>query len=102
MSLETTWNQHILADEHVRLELTRPEHSAALQTACAAGALWQLWYTGVPGPENMEAEIARRLGLYAAQSMVPLTIKQRTDNGLVPVGMTSFMNIFKSADYQLV
>ena len=102
MSLEATWSQHILADEHVRLELTRPEHSAALQTACADGELWQLWYTGVPRPENMEAEIARRLGLYAAQSMVPLTIKQRTDNGLVPVGMTSFMNIVKTADYQRV
>ncbi len=102
MSLETTWDQHTLADESVRLERTRPQHSAALQVACADGELWNLWYTGVPRPEQMDAEIERRLGLYAAQSMVPLTIMQRTEKGVVPVGMTSFMNIVKTADYQRV
>lgn len=102
MSLEATWDQHTLADEHVRLELTLPKHSAALQAACADGELWELWYTGVPRPEHMDAEIERRLGLYAAQSMVPLTIMQRTESGLVPVGMTSFMNIVKTANYQRI
>ena len=102
MSFETTWQNWSLTDEHVRLEITRPEHSAALQTACADGQLWELWYTGVPRPENMDAEIERRLGLMRAQSMVPLTIMRVTEQGAVPIGMTSFMNIVCAPDYQRV
>lgn len=35
------------------------------------GELWNLWYTIVPRPEAMEAEIARRLDLRARGSMLP-------------------------------
>lgn len=100
MDFDTAFNNWSLESEHVRLETTRPEHSAALQAACADGELWNLWYTGVPRPEHMDAEIERRLELMRAQSMVPLTILQRGENGFVPVGMTSFMNIVQTPDYQ--
>jgi N-acetyltransferase len=36
-----------------------------------------LWYTAVPSPEGMAAEIERRLALQAAGSMLPFTVLRR-------------------------
>jgi RimJ/RimL family protein N-acetyltransferase len=62
------------------------EHCEALRD----GELWRLWYTSAPAPEAMEADIARRLALQAAGSMLPFTVM---DAAGVPVGMTTYMNI---------
>jgi len=67
-----------------------PDHAAALTEAARDGELWQLWYTVVPRPEGMAAEIERRLGLHAAGSMLPFTV---LDAQGVPAGMTTYMNI---------
>lgn len=67
-----------------------PEHLEGLQAAARDGELWRLWYTSVPAPETMEAEIARRLGLHAKRSMLPFTI---VDAGGRVAGMTTFMHI---------
>ena len=50
----------------------------------------RLWYTAVPSPEGMAAEIERRLKLLAAGSMLPFTV---LDAQGVPCGMTTYMNI---------
>ena len=50
----------------------------------------RLWYTAVPRPEGMMAEIDRRLDLQAAGSMLPFTV---LDSNGTAVGMTTFMNI---------
>ena len=39
------------------------QHAEALAKAAQDGELWRLWYTSVPKPEGMRAEIERRLGL---------------------------------------
>jgi RimJ/RimL family protein N-acetyltransferase len=49
-----------------------------------------LWYTTVPAPEGMEAEIARRLALKQAGSMMPFTQLDTTGR---PVGMTTYMHM---------
>ena len=54
------------------------------------GELWKLWYTSVPAPEAMAAEIERRLALQAAGSMLPFAVLDA--QGRV-VGMTTYMNI---------
>ena len=54
------------------------------------GNLWQLWYTAIPTPEGMAAEIDRRLGLHAAGSMLPFAV---LDASGMPVGMTTYMHI---------
>ena len=54
------------------------------------GELWRLWYTNVPKPERVTAEIARRLELRSKGSMLPFAV---LDAEGVCVGMTSFMNI---------
>lgn len=67
-----------------------PEHEAGLAAATRDGELWKLWYTAVPSPEGMAAEIQRRLGLQAAGSMLPFTVFDAA--GRI-AGMTTYMNI---------
>ena len=87
-----TWLQRItLNSERVTLAPLAIEHLEALQEAVADGEPWKLWYTTVPPPEQMAAEIQRRLKLEADGAMLPFTV---IDNALAkPVGMTTFMNI---------
>ena len=66
------------------------EHLAGLVDAVRDGELWQLWYTSIPAPERMGAEIERRLGLQASGSMLPFTVFDAA--GRI-VGMTTYMNI---------
>lgn len=79
-----------LGGQHARLEPLGRHHLEGLQAAARDGELWRLWYTSVPAPEGMAAEIERRLGLHAKGSMLPFTVLDAT--GRV-VGMTSYMNI---------
>ena len=79
-----------LSGRHARLVPLSTDHTAALCDAVRDGELWKLWYTAVPSPETMAGEIARRLGLQAAGSMLPFTV---LDASGTPVGMTTYMNI---------
>lgn len=65
-------------------------HAPDLAVASADGDLHRLWYTMVPTPEEVEAEIDRRLSLSDSGSMVPFAI---LDAGRRAVGMTTYMNI---------
>jgi RimJ/RimL family protein N-acetyltransferase len=79
-----------LAGSHSSLVPLAPEHAAALADAAQDGELWRLWYTAVPAPDGMAAEIERRLRLQAAGSMLPFAV---LDAAGTPVGMTTYMNI---------
>ena len=79
-----------LRHEHVALLPLAPEHEAGLVEATRDGELWRLWYTAVPSPDGMAAEIERRLRLQAAGSMLPFTVFDAS--GRI-VGMTTYMNI---------
>ncbi len=79
-----------LTGPHARLEPLAGAHHDALCDATRDGELWRLWYTGVPSPERMAAEIERRLALQAAGSMLPFTVFDAA--GRV-VGMTTYMHI---------
>ncbi|HYD96050.1 MAG TPA: GNAT family protein [Noviherbaspirillum sp.] len=80
-----------LAGEHVTLEPLDMSHAAGLSEAVLDGALWKLWYTSIPAPEGMKAEIERRLSLQAAGSMMPFAVR-RNDSGAL-CGMTTYMHI---------
>ncbi len=80
-----------LNGEHVALQPLSFEHEAGLAAAVQDGALWELWFTSVPRPENMKAEIERRLRLQDAGSMLPFTAVDRHSGDIV--GMTTYMNI---------
>jgi N-acetyltransferase len=79
-----------LSGAHVRLEPLAARHLDGLIEAVRDGELWRLWYTNIPAPEAMEAEIARRLSLQAQGSMLPFTIFDA--NGAC-AGMTTYMHI---------
>ena len=80
-----------LSGRHVELVPLSREHRGALAEAVRDGELWRLWYTAIPSPEAMAAEIDRRLGLQAAGSMLPFTVLDGP--GGRPVDMTTYMNI---------
>jgi len=79
-----------LSGPHATLEPLAPSHRDGLIEAVKDGELWKLWYTFVPTPERMDEEIARRLALQAAGSMLPFTVRDAT--GAIG-GMTSYMNV---------
>jgi RimJ/RimL family protein N-acetyltransferase len=79
-----------LSGPHASLVPLSADHADALCAATRDGELWKLWYTAVPSPERMAAEIERRLALQAAGSMLPFTV---LDAGGKPVGMTTYMNV---------
>lgn len=90
MSLPSITETVTLSGQHARLEPLSPSHEAGLIAAVNDGQLWRLWYTAIPTPEGMAAEIARRLKLHAAGSMLPFTVFDAA--GRI-VGMTTYMNI---------
>jgi RimJ/RimL family protein N-acetyltransferase len=79
-----------LAGTHCVLEPLSADHHDGLVAAAADGELWKLWYTAVPSPDGMRAEIARRLDLQARGSMLPFTT--RDASGRI-AGMTTYMNV---------
>lgn len=80
-----------LSGRHVALIPLSREHRDALAEAVRDGELWRLWYTSVPSPETMAAEIERRLGLQAMGSMLPFTVLDGPAGR--PIGMTTYMHI---------
>lgn len=80
-----------LSGDHVTLEPLAHDHLDGLVAAARDGELWRLWYTSVPAPEAMRAEIDRRLGQHAAGTMLPFTVC-RNETGDV-AGMTTYMNV---------
>jgi RimJ/RimL family protein N-acetyltransferase len=85
-----------LTGQHVVLEPLSHAHHDGLVEAARDGELWKLWYTTVPGPEGMAAEIDRRLRLQEAGSMLPFTTRLLDPAAGGPgrvIGMTTYMNI---------
>ena len=80
-----------LSGRHVRLEPLAASHHDDLCEAVRDGELWNHWYTAIPTPEGMAAEIARRLDLQAKGSMCPFAVIDPATGRAV--GMTTYMNI---------
>ena len=80
-----------LHGEYVSLVPLTMEYHEQLREALADGELWNLWYTSIPRPENLAAEIERRLALQAKGEMVPFAvIDKRTKQA---VGMTTYCRL---------
>lgn len=80
-----------LTGSHVSLVPLSPEHHDDLVEAVRDGELWKLWFTHAPAPEEMRAEIARRLELQQWGAMVPFAVIAPATGRAV--GMTCLMNI---------
>lgn len=85
-----------LTGKNVILEPLHADHHDGLVEAAKDGELWKLWYTSVPAPEGMAAEIAKRLDMQAAGTMLPFTtrlIDPATGGPGRIIGMTTYCNI---------
>jgi RimJ/RimL family protein N-acetyltransferase len=80
-----------LKGTHVAVEPLAPAMAGELADAVRDGELWKLWYTAIPTPEKMGAEIERRLGLFDKGTMLPFAVRSLASGQLV--GMTTYMNV---------
>jgi len=80
-----------LAGKTVTLEPLSEKHHNGLVEAARDGELWNLWYTTIPDPAGMMAEIERRLELQARGSMLPFTVIENSTGRVA--GMTTYMHI---------
>ncbi len=79
----------LLQNHLVRLEPLSAQHRDHL--AEAVGELWRTWYTRIPSPAGMAAEIERRLARHRAGEMAPWAVVDcRSDRA---VGMTTFLHL---------
>ena len=80
-----------LSLHNVRLEPLSKDHLDDLIVAVKDGKLYNHWYTSIPEPKDMNAEINRRLDLQNKKSMLPFAVISMNNNKAV--GMTTYMNI---------
>jgi RimJ/RimL family protein N-acetyltransferase len=80
----------------VRLEPLAPGHRDGLIAAASDGRLWELWYTFVPGPEQVDEYIATALQGQAAGHMLPWAVRE-TEGGTI-VGSTRYHDIVAAID----
>ncbi len=80
-----------LEGRHVRLEPLTREHVPALQHAAADGALWNLWFTGVPAPDDAEAYVDSALAMQAQDMALPFAVRSLASGEIV--GSTRFCNV---------
>jgi RimJ/RimL family protein N-acetyltransferase len=80
----------ILRGNTVCLEPLTRDHHDDLVDATRDGDLSNIWYTNIPPPSAMSAEIERRLELFDGGSMLPFAVIERSSGAAV--GMTTYMN----------
>ena len=80
----------------VRLEPLQPEHRDGLAAAALDGRLWELWYTGVPAPDQTDAYIATALEGQRAGRMLPWAVRELGSGAIV--GSTRYHDIVREID----
>lgn len=80
----------------VRLEPMSTEHIIPLQEAARDGALWELWYTVVPAPEETAAYVAEALRGLEAGHMLPWVVRDLRSGAVV--GSTRYHDIVADID----
>jgi len=80
----------LLEGRHVRLEPLQPAHADGIREAAADGELWNLWYTNVPAPGEVEAWLQGALAKQAAGEQLAFTV--RDDHGRI-VGSTRYYEL---------
>ena len=87
-----SWPEPItLRGKHAILEpLSRAHHDDLIESV-KDGELWRLWYTVVPEPDKMMAEIDRRMERQTQGLMLPFAVRDAQSSKVV--GMTSYWNV---------
>jgi len=69
----------------------RQDHLSGLQEAAADGELWNLFFTSVPRPEDMQAWLDNALALQANNEALPFVILENFSGKVI--GTTRFCNL---------
>jgi N-acetyltransferase len=80
-----------LRGTHAILEPLSLAHHDDLVEAVQDGELWKLWYTVIPEPDEMRAEIERRIDRQNQGAMLPFAVRNARTAKVV--GMTSYWNV---------
>ena len=64
-----------LRGRHVQLEPLHPEHADGLRAAASDGKLWELKFTNVPTPDDVEAWLDGALATQAAGEQLAFTVR---------------------------
>lgn len=80
----------------IRLEPLNESHVAGLIGAAADGALWSLWFTVVPAPEETETYVATALRGLAAGHMLPWVVRDLESGAII--GSTRYHDIVAAID----
>jgi RimJ/RimL family protein N-acetyltransferase len=80
----------------VRLEPLGPEHAEGLRAAASDGKLWELWFTWVPEPAEIEGYIATAVAGRDAGHMLPWAVRD-LESGTI-AGSTRYHDIIADAD----
>lgn len=91
MSNISPWSQTpVLSGTHVSLEPLRSEHADGLRAVVKDGRLWELVYTNVPRPEDMDAYIGKALEKQSAGEQQAFVVR---DAAGVIAGSTRFYEL---------
>lgn len=80
-----------LEGDRVKLEPLQKSHKVDLAFAASDGNLWELWYTSVPRPAEVEAFLDRALDEQAEGLSLPFAVIDKGTDALV--GTTRYMNV---------
>ena len=86
----------ILERGSIRLEPMGKEHAPGLRKAAADGALWELWFTVVPAPEETEAYVATALRGLEDGHMLPWVVRDLESGAII--GSTRYHDIVAPID----
>jgi N-acetyltransferase len=80
----------------VRLEPLTLAHEAGIRAAASDGALWELWYTSVPAPDQVAQYIATAHEGMTAGHMLPWAVLEATSGDVI--GCTRYHDIVPAVD----
>ena len=86
----------VLERGDIRLEPMSEEHVPGLQEAARDGALWELWFTAVPKPDETEAYVATALRGLRDGHMLPWVVRDLQSGEVI--GSTRYHDIVAAID----
>jgi RimJ/RimL family protein N-acetyltransferase len=86
----------VLERDGIRLEPLTHEHRAEIAAAAADGELWNLWYTGVPHPDETPTWLAAALAGQEQGHMLPWAVRDVATGRVV--GSTRYHDILPAID----
>src|SRR5579863_4223130 len=85
-----------LERDTIRLEPMSEDHVPALREAAADGALWELWFTVVPAPDQTAAYVAAALRGLEDGHMLPWVVRDLKFGAVI--GSTRYHDIVAAID----